>query len=182
VIDAAQPESAVTEPPLVVVMGVSGAGKSTVGEMLATALGIPFVDADALHPAENVALMAAGTPLTDEDRWPWLASVGNALALGRTEGTGMVMACSALRRVYRDAILERAPGTIFVLLHSSREVLHARTLGRTGHFMPPSLLDSQLATLEHLDPDERGFVVDVEPPVDEVVAEAAHLIRRLTSA
>ncbi|MGX1162439.1 gluconate kinase (SKI family) [Arthrobacter sp. SLBN-100] len=154
----------------VIVMGVSGCGKTTIGDLVARELGVPFLDADSLHPVENVAKMAAGTPLTDEDRWPWLATVGARLA--NAGDGGMVLACSALRRSYRDAIREQAPDTIFLHLHGSKDVLRARTEGRTGHFMPPALLESQLATLEPLQADEAGVVVDIASPVDEVVASA----------
>jgi beta-N-acetylhexosaminidase len=156
--------------PHVIVMGVSGSGKTTIGDLVARELGVPFLDGDSLHPVENVAKMAAGTPLTDEDRWPWLATVGSKLADAGTGG--MVLACSALRRSYRDAIRTKAPDTVFLHLHGSKEVLKARTEGRSGHFMPPALLDSQLATLEPLEADEAGFVVDIAAPVDEVVASA----------
>ncbi len=161
--------------PRVVVMGVSGCGKSTVGELLAQQLGVPFVDGDALHPAANVAKMSAGIPLTDEDRWPWLEAVGAAIA---AEPGGAVMACSALRRVYRDVIRRAAPGTVFVHLHGSRELLAARMAARPGHFMPPSLLDSQLATLEPLGPDEDGVVLDIAPPPDRLAASAADWLAR----
>lgn len=154
----------------IIVMGVSGCGKTTIGDLVARELGVPFLDGDSLHPVENVAKMAAGTPLTDEDRWPWLATVGSELA-GAGNG-GLVLACSALRRSYRDAIREQAPDTVFLHLHGSKEVLRARTEGRTGHFMPPALLDSQLATLEPLDADEAGIVVDIAAPVENLVAEA----------
>jgi beta-N-acetylhexosaminidase len=154
----------------VVVMGVSGCGKTTIGDLVARELGVPFLDGDSLHPVENVAKMAAGTPLTDEDRWPWLATVGARLA--NAGDGGMVLACSALRRSYRDAIRAQAPDTIFLHLHGSKEVLRARTEGRTGHFMPSALLESQLATLEPLEADEAGIVVDIAAPVDEVVAAA----------
>lgn len=155
--------------PLVVVMGVAGAGKSAVGEALAAALGVPFVDGDALHPAANVAKMSAGTPLTDDDRWPWLASVGRALA---TSPGGLVVACSALRVRYRDAIRRVAPDTFFVHLHGTPE-LHAERLGgRVGHFMPPALLASQLATLEVLEPSERGVTIDIAPTISQIVAAA----------
>lgn len=156
--------------PLVVVMGVSGSGKSTTGVLIADRLGVPFIDADALHPLENVAKMAAGTPLEDADRWPWLALVGKALA--DASDTGLVMACSALKRVYREAILAEAPEVRFVLLHGSREVLGRRMEGRTDHFMPASLLDSQFALLEELDADEPGFVVDIDRSVEEIVTDA----------
>ena len=154
----------------VVVMGVSGCGKTTIGDLVARELGVPFLDGDSLHPVENVAKMAAGTPLTDEDRWPWLATVGAELA--KAGDGGRVLACSALRRSYRDAIREQAPDTVFLHLHGSKEVLGSRLEGRSGHFMPTTLLDSQLATLEPLEADEAGFVVDIAVPVDEVVASS----------
>jgi beta-N-acetylhexosaminidase len=154
----------------VIVMGVSGCGKTTIGDLVARQLGVPFLDGDSLHPLENVAKMAAGTPLTDEDRWPWLATVGAQLA--NAGDAGMVLACSALRRSYRDAIRQQASDTVFLHLNGSKEVLKARTEGRTGHFMPPALLASQLATLEPLQEDELGMVVDIASPVAEVAAEA----------
>ncbi|WP_406632506.1 gluconokinase, GntK/IdnK-type [Pseudarthrobacter quantipunctorum] len=154
----------------VIVMGVSGCGKTTIGDLVARELGVPFLDGDSLHPVENVAKMAAGTPLTDEDRWPWLATVGTELA--NAGDGGLVLACSALRRSYRDAIRQQAPDTIFLHLHGSKDVLRARTEGRSGHFMPPALLDSQLATLEPLDAGETGIVVDIAAPVQQVVREA----------
>lgn len=165
-----KPEAAGTGKLRVVVMGVSGCGKTTIGDLVARELGVPFLDGDSLHPVENVAKMAAGTPLTDDDRWPWLATVGTALA--RAGDGGLVLACSALRRSYRDAIRAQAPDTVFLHLHGSKDVLGQRLEGRTGHFMPTTLLDSQLATLEPLEADEAGFVVDIAAPVDEVVASA----------
>ncbi len=156
--------------PLVVVMGVCGCGKSTVGDLVARELGVPFLDGDSLHPVENVAKMAAGTPLTDDDRWPWLAAVGTRLKDAGEEG--LVLACSALRRSYRDAIRNQAPGTVFVHLHGSREVLEQRLAARSGHFMPAALLDSQLATLEPLGSEEAGLVVDIAGPVQQVIAGA----------
>lgn len=155
------------QPPLIVVMGVSGSGKSTVGAALAERLGVPFADADDLHPESNRAKMAAGEPLTDEDRWPWLALVGQALAAASP--TGLVIACSALKRRYREAILAEAPSTQFVELEGSRDLLAQRMGARHDHFMPLSLLDSQLATLESLQPDEAGFIVGIEPAADEIV-------------
>jgi beta-N-acetylhexosaminidase len=154
----------------IIVMGVSGCGKTTIGDLVARELGVPFLDGDSLHPVENVAKMAAGTPLTDEDRWPWLATVGAELA--NAGDGGLVLACSALRRSYRDAIRAQAPDTVFLHLHGTEEVLSQRLEGRSGHFMPPALLVSQLATLEPLAADEAGFVVDIAAPVDEVVASA----------
>src|SRR6478609_1020021 len=154
----------------IVVMGVSGCGKTTIGDLVARELGIPFLDGDSLHPVENVAKMAAGTPLTDEDRWPWLATVGAELA--KAGDGGLVLACSALRRSYRDAIREQAPDTVFLHLNGSKEVLAQRVEGRSGHFMPTTLLDSQLATLEPLQEDEGGVVVDIALPVPDVVSQA----------
>ena len=161
-----------SEHPLVVVMGVSGAGKSTVGSALAGLLELRFVDADALHPPANVAKMAAGTPLTDADRWPWLDLVGTALA--DAGETGLVVACSALKRSYRDRIRAAAPAVLFVHLTVPRPALGDRVASRPGHFMPASLIDSQLETLEPLEPDERGFTLDSEGGVD-MTAERALL-------
>jgi beta-N-acetylhexosaminidase len=151
-------------------MGASGCGKTTIGDLVARELGVPFLDGDSLHPVENVAKMAAGTPLTDEDRWPWLVTVGRELAAAGNGG--LVLACSALRRSYRDAIREQAPDTVFLHLHGSKEVLSSRLEGRSGHFMPAALLDSQLATLEPLDTDEPGIVVDIAAPVNQAVTDA----------
>ena len=150
--------------PHLVVMGVSGSGKSTVGELLARELRVPFVDADDLHPSANKAKMAAGIPLTDEDRWPWLALVGAAVA------SGGVVACSALKRVYRDAIRAAAPEASFVYLEVPAKVLAERMKHRVGHFMPVSLLESQLSTLEPLESDERGVTVASDLTPEQIVA------------
>ena len=151
-------------------MGVSAVGKSTVGAELAERLGIPFLDADDLHDDAAVAAMSAGIALSDADRMPWLARVGDALA---AQSGGAVIACSALALRYRDAIRASAPNAIFVHLDAPAEVLAIRAGAREGHFMPASLLSSQLATLEPLDDDERGFAVDASLPVADIVAEAA---------
>lgn len=155
-------------PPPVVVMGVAGSGKSTVGALLAERLGVPFVDGDALHPPANVAKMAAGVPLDDDDRAPWLDAVGARLAQGR-----VVIACSALRRAYRDRLRDAAPATRFVLLHGTRELLASRLQSRVDHFMPAALLDSQLATLELPTPGEEVRVYDIALPPAEIAADAA---------
>lgn len=153
----------------IVVMGVSGSGKSTVGAALAARLGVEFEDGDDLHPPANIAKMSAGIPLTDEDRWPWLDAVGDWLA-ARPAG---VVACSALRRVYRDRVRAHAPATYVVHLAGTQELIAARQAARPGHFMPASLLGSQFATLEQLDADEAGITLDVALSVDELVDRAA---------
>jgi len=150
----------------VVVMGVSGSGKTTLGQALAERLGWPFLEGDELHPPANVAKMAAGHPLDDEDRYPWLEAVGGWLA---EHADGGVMSCSALRRTYRDQLRRHAPGVRFVHLVGSREVIERRQASRPGHFMPASLLTSQFATLEPLQPDEDGIAIDVDQSVDAIV-------------
>jgi gluconokinase len=156
-------------------MGVSAAGKSTVGRALADALGVPFADADDLHSEANRAKMAAGTPLTDDDRWPWLDAVGETLRAAHA--TGLVMACSALRRAYRDRVRAIAPDVVFVHLDGTRELLAARIAARTDHFMPSTLLESQLATLEPLESDEAGLVMDLGMPVADLVDAVAARLR-----
>lgn len=164
--------TAQTRTPQIVVMGVSGSGKSTVGSALAAAMGVPFIDGDSLHSPSNIAKMAAGTPLTDEDRWPWLAEVGRVLHDSGQSGAGSVVACSALRRSYRDAILAVAPDAIFVYLTGDRDVLARRMSGRSDHFMPTTLLDSQIDTLEPPLSDESAVHVDIDQPVAGIVESA----------
>lgn len=154
----------------IVVMGVTGTGKSTVGQALARRLGWAFIEGDALHPPANIATLAAGVALTDADRSPWLAAVAAAIAEHDGRGASTVVACSALRRSYRDglraAVADREP--YFVHLTGTPDVLAARMRDRS-HFMPPSLLPSQVRTLEPLEPNEVGVVVDVSEPLDIVV-------------
>ncbi|MEM9431730.1 MAG: gluconokinase [Pseudomonadota bacterium] len=158
-----------------VLMGVSGCGKTTVGEALAARTGLAFVDGDTLHPAANIAKMARGEPLDDADRAPWLGDVGAALAA--SEGP-MAIGCSALKRRYRDLIRARAGGAVhFLHLDAPRAVLAVRVASREGHFMPPSLLDSQFAALEPLGPDEDGARIDIDQPFDGVVDAAVAYVR-----
>lgn len=158
-------------PHRIVVMGPSATGKSTVGAALARALGLPFVDGDDLHPAANTAKMAAGTPLTDEDRWPWLDAVGAVLD-DAGDGVGVVVACSALKRAYRDRIRASAPATWFLELAITEQEAARRSSARAGHFMPAALVESQFATLEPLGPDEPGLRVDAMEGVAEIVEGA----------
>lgn len=161
-------------PPLVVVMGVSGSGKTTVGAALAQRLRVPFADADDFHPEANIAKMSAGIPLDDDDRRPWLESI--AAWLAEHEATGGVASCSALKRSYRDILTAQAPRTTFLHLHGDRDVLAQRVAARPAHFMPAALIDSQFATLEPLQGDEHGAVLDVAHPVDDLVTESLSLL------
>lgn len=156
----------------IVVMGVSGSGKSTVAAALAARVGGTFLDADDFHPPANVAKMRAGTPLTDEDRMPWLERVAEAMvAAERRDGTAVV-ACSALRRTYRDSIRRVSPDAFFVQLDGSPALLAERIGARADHFMPASLLASQLAVLEPLEDDEHGALVPIDGAPADVVAAA----------
>jgi gluconokinase len=151
----------------IVVMGVSGSGKSTVGAALAQRLRVPFADADDFHPEANVAKMSAGHALNDEDRHPWLDAIGDWLA--NHCGEGGVMSCSALKRKYRDQLRKHCPQVRFLHLSGSPGVIGRRQASRPGHFMPASLLASQFDTLEPLEADEHGVVVDVDQDIDAVV-------------
>ncbi|MFJ9666048.1 gluconokinase [Streptomyces sp. NPDC101219] len=157
-------------PSVVVVMGVSGTGKTTVGTLLAARLGVPYAEADDFHPPANIEKMSAGTPLTDDDRAPWLDAIGD-WARGRT-GLGGVVSCSALKRAYRDRLRDAAPDLLFLHLTGDRSLVAERLAQRTGHFMPTALLDSQFATLQPLDPDEAGVAVDVAAGPTEVTEQA----------
>ena len=152
-------------------MGVSGSGKSVIGAALARALRIDFVEGDAYHSAENVMRMTSGIPLTDEDRAQWLRSLAARLRDASEAGTGMVMTCSALKRSYRDVLRTGAPGLQFVFLRGPRALLADRLASRRGHFMPPSLLESQLATLEDPGSEEGAWVCDISKSPEELVAD-----------
>lgn len=152
-----------------VVMGVSGTGKSTVAKVLAERLGWPFAEGDDLHPAANVAKMAAGIPLADPDRWPWLDAIAAWTSEQAAQGNSTIVTCSALRRAYRDRLRAAAAGTVFVHLVGSLDLLAERMGARKDHFMPTSLLPSQLDALEPLEADEPGFTVDVGATTDAIV-------------
>ncbi|WP_207171774.1 MULTISPECIES: gluconokinase [unclassified Nesterenkonia] len=172
----AQPSPAEPAPPRhLVVMGVSGSGKSTLAAALAADLGLPMAEADEFHPPENIAKMASQTPLTDEDRWPWLESLRDWMSTQAT--TGSVITCSALRRSYRD-VLRTAAGRV-VFLHVDVEIprLNTRLAHRSGHFMPPALLESQLSTLEALDPEEDGVVLANDTTVEDLLESARAWLR-----
>ncbi|MFF9202059.1 gluconokinase [Streptomyces sp. NPDC014986] len=157
--------------PLVVVMGVSGSGKTTVGRLLARHLGVPYAEGDDFHPASNVAKMRAGHPLDDEDRRPWLEEIARWLA-GHAAGGGVVT-CSALKRRYRARLVSAAPSVFFLHLDGSPELIAARITARQGHFMPPGLLRTQFADFEPLGDDEAGSAI----PIDGTPQETAALAR-----
>ena len=153
---------------LYVVMGVTGSGKSTVGTKLAHALGVDFVEGDDYHPLENVKRMASGIPLTDDDRAGWLRSLAIRIREANDAGKGLVLTCSALKRTYRDILRAGAPELRFVFLNGSRELIAERLAARRGHFMPPSLLESQIATLEAPAPDEHALAYDITVPSQKI--------------
>ncbi|MBF6102314.1 gluconokinase [Nocardia cyriacigeorgica] len=155
--------------PVLVVMGVSGSGKSTVARRLAEKLGWDMLEGDDLHPEANVAKMASGTPLTDDDRWPWLRSIASWIDTRQSARRPGIVTCSALKRSYRDVL--RRDGVIFVHLSGNTAQIRDRIGHRAGHFMPASLLQSQVDTLEPLEPDENGIVVEIGRPPEEEVAE-----------
>jgi gluconokinase len=163
---------------LYIVMGVAGSGKSVIGAAFADALGVDFVEGDDYHPAENVRHMAAGIPLTDADRAGWLSALAERLREAKNAGTGLVMSCSALKRAYRDVLRAGAPEVQFIFLRGTRMMIAERLAQRRGHYMPASLLDSQLAALEEPAPEERAWVVDVSEAPSDIVAA---LVRRTTA-
>jgi gluconokinase len=157
----------------IIIMGVSGCGKSSVGEGLALRLGIRYRDGDDLHPPANVIKMRGGAPLTDDDRWPWLDRVAEVLAMDAP----VIVGCSALRRAYRERLRALAGGPVrFIHLTGSRDVIATRMAARSGHYMPPSLLDSQFAALEPPEPDE-ALAIDIDQPLDAIIAAAAEGVR-----
>ncbi|MGW8392759.1 gluconokinase [Pseudoduganella sp. HUAS MS19] len=152
-----------------VVMGVSGAGKSEIGILLATELGVPFLEGDSIHPPENISKMSAGVPLNDADRAIWLQKLGAHIGAARNRGEGLVLSCSSLKRRYRDLLRSADPELRFAHLHGEREVLEQRMRTRPGHYMPASLLDSQLRDLEPLQADEAGVCLDLTQSPQQLV-------------
>ena len=161
----------------VIVMGVSGCGKTTVGQALAEHFKVPYIEGDALHPLQNVEKMRSGTPLVDDDRWPWLAQIGKQLAQRSSGRGGAVAACSALKKVYRDHLRASAGHDLrFVFLKCSKQALKARMAARIGHFMPASLLASQLATLEDPGGEAGTITVDGDRPHERIIEDVVRLI------
>ncbi|AOS62559.1 gluconokinase [Actinoalloteichus hymeniacidonis] len=158
---------------IVVVMGVSGSGKTTIARSLAEHLGVVYAEADEFHPRSNIEKMESGTPLTDEDRLPWLRAIAEWIGTREQAGKGAVVTCSALKRSYRDLLRTGGHGGVWFLhLAGTREVIGSRLAGRSGHFMPASLLDSQFADLQPLEADEVGYAVDVAAPADLIIERA----------
>lgn len=158
----------------IVVMGVSGAGKSTVGQVLAARLDCPFRDADSFHPPANIAKMKSGQPLDDDDRWPWLGAIAAWIAEHRAAGTTCVVTCSALKRRYRDIVTDRQRSDVrLVYLKGGFDLIAARLAARKGHFMPPALLQSQFDALEEPAPDEHAIVVSIDATPEQIAARAA---------
>lgn len=157
---------------IVVVMGVSGCGKSSVGQAIAAATGWHFIEGDDLHPTANRAKMASGTPLDDADRWPWLDAIADAARTAEIEAAAVVVACSALKRIYRDRLARAGDIVTFVHLVGDRETILDRMQARADHFMPPALLDSQLATLEPPAGDEHAVQIEISAPVDQIARQA----------
>jgi gluconokinase len=164
-------------PCALVVMGVSGSGKSTIADKLAERLSWAFEDADKFHPASNVAKMSAGQPLTDEDRWPWLQAIAAEIDRVCKAGQHAVIACSALKRVYRDILVHGRNDVRFVFLKGTQELIAGRLSLRKGHFMPPGLLASQLKTLEPPGPDENSVTVSIDAAVEAIVDEIVRQLR-----
>lgn len=161
-----------------VVMGVCGCGKSTIAAALAAAFDVAFLEGDAYHPAPNVVKMSAGVPLTDDDRAGWLQALANEIGAARERGTGVVVSCSALKRRYRDLLRKADPNLRFAHLQGPRGMIAARMQTRIGHYMPITLLDSQLRDLEPLQPDEPGITLDITQPPETLVASIIASINR----
>jgi gluconokinase len=162
---------------IAIVMGVSGSGKTTIAAGIAREEGWLLLEGDSFHPPANIAKMKAGTPLTDEDRWPWLRAIAAKEDELRAAGQSAIVACSALRRAYRDILIGDRPDTVLVYMRGSKELIAERMKARKGHFMPPALLDSQFATLEEPGPDEHPIVVDIGGSAEAVTREAMRKLK-----
>jgi gluconokinase len=162
---------------IVVVMGVSGSGKTTIAAGLAAEMGWVLLEGDSFHPPANVAKMQAGTPLTDADRWPWLQAIAAKEDALRAAGQSAVVACSALKRSYRAILIGDRPDAVLMYLRGSKDLIDKRMQARKGHFMPPALLDSQLATLEEPGADETPIVVDIDRPSAATIASAVRQLK-----
>jgi len=166
---------------IVVVMGVSGSGKTTIAAGVARQQGWLLLEGDTFHPPANIAKMKAGIPLTDEDRWPWLRAIAARQDELRAAGQSAVVACSALRRAYRDILIGGQGDTLLMYMRGSKEMIAERMRARQGHFMPPALLDSQFSTLEEPGADEHPIVVDISGPTEATIADAVRQLRERMS-
>jgi carbohydrate kinase (thermoresistant glucokinase family) len=162
---------------IAVMMGVSGSGKTTIARGVAEREGWRLVEGDSFHPAANVAKMHAGTPLTDEDRWPWLRAIAQEIDAMRARGEPAVVACSALKHAYRDVLIGDRKDVLLVYLQGSKELIGGRLAARKGHFMPAALLDSQFETLEEPGEDEHPIVVSIAPPPEAIIDEVVRQLR-----
>lgn len=174
---AQTPEGKDLPPTVVVVMGVSGSGKTTVARAVAARLGWIYQEGDALHPAANVEKMRQGHPLTDEDRWPWLHHIAELVDEWRSGGRSAVLSCSALKRAYRQIIIGDRPGVVLLYLKGSKELIGSRIAARKHEYMPATLLDSQMATLEEPGEDERPIVISIEERPEKEVEDAIQALR-----
>ncbi len=169
------------DPVFVIAMGVSGCGKSTIGEGIAKGLNAAFKDGDELHPQSNIDRMSQGIALTDEDRWPWLDTIRDYASDHITNGQSIVVACSALKASYRQRLTANIPKAYFVFLKGSPELILERQSQRAGHFMPASLIDSQFATLESPENEANVATLNIENPIDEVIAHGVAILQSLTA-
>lgn len=167
---------------IVVAMGVSGSGKTTIGRALAAALGAEFLEGDKFHPKANIAKMSRGEPLDDADRWPWLDRMADELARAKAEGRSVVLASSALKRSYRDRLRRGAPDLRLVYLKGDKKLIRRRIEARKHHFMPPGLLDSQFSALEEPGPGESPIVVDVTPPLETLMSQLPRIVEASLSS
>jgi gluconokinase len=166
---------------VVVMMGVSGSGKTTVAEGVARHEGWTLLEGDKFHPPANVEKMSHGHPLTDEDRWPWLRAIAAEIDAMRARGESAVVACSALKRTYRDILISNRPDVVLVYLRGDKALIAARMAARKGHFMPPALLDSQFATLEEPGPDEHPIIASIAPPPPAIVDDVLRQLKGRTA-